>query len=106
MSETEDKVILKKLREITKDKNHWSETIDYVGEKLDEEYSVEVRAKALWLLGEMGLNYPVQVKQYVEDIADYMDDNHMKLRERSLNALGRIGTVSYTHLTLPTIYSV
>lgn len=91
MSETEDKVILKKLREITKDKNHWSETIDYVGEKLDEEYSVEVRAKALWLLGEMGLNYPVQVKQYVEDIADYMDDNHMKLRERSLNALGRIG---------------
>jgi HEAT repeat protein len=91
MSETEDKVILKKLREITKDKNHWSETIDYVGEKLDKEYSVEVRAKALWLLGEMGLNYPVQVKQYVEDIADYMDDNHMKLRERSLNALGRIG---------------
>ena len=91
MSETEDKVILKKLREITKDKNHWSETIDYVGEKLDEKYSVEVRAKALWLLGEMGLNYPVQVKQYVEDIADYMDDNHMKLRERSLNALGRIG---------------
>ncbi len=91
MSETEDKVILKKLREITKDKNHWSETIDYVGEKVDEEYSVEVRAKALWLLGEMGLNYPVQVKQYVEDIADYMDDNHMKLRERSLNALGRIG---------------
>ena len=82
---------MKKLREITKDKNHWSETIDYVGEKLDKEYSVEVRAKALWLLGEMGLNYPVQVKQYVEDIADYMDDNHMKLRERSLNALGRIG---------------
>lgn len=91
MSETEDKVILKKLREITKDKNHWSESIAYVGEKLDEEYSVEVRAKALWLLGEMGLNYPVQVKQYVEDIADYMDDNHPKLRERSLNALGRIG---------------
>ena len=91
MSETEDKVILKKLREITKDKDHWSESIAYVGEKLDEEYSVEVRAKALWLLGEMGLNYPVQVKQYVEDIADYMDDNHMKLRERSLNALGRIG---------------
>lgn len=91
MSETEDKVILKKLREITKDKNHWSESIAYVGEKLDEEYSVEVRAKALWLLGEMGLNYPMQVNPYLEDIADYMDDNHMKLRERSLNALGRIG---------------
>ena len=91
MSETEDKVILKKLREITKDKDHWSESIAYVGEKLDEEYSVEVRAKALWLLGEMGLNYPMQVNPYLEDIADYMDDNHPKLRERSLNALGRIG---------------
>ena len=91
MSETEDKVILKKLREITKDKDHWSESIAYVGEKLDEEYSVEVRAKALWLLGEMGLNYPMQVNPYLEDIADYVDDNHPKLRERSLNALGRIG---------------
>jgi hypothetical protein len=91
MSETEDKVILKKLREITKDKDHWSESIAYVGEKLDEEYSVEVRAKALWLLGEMDLNYPMQVNPYLEDIADYMDDNHPKLRERSLNALGRIG---------------
>lgn len=91
MSETEEKIILKKLREITKDKDHWSESIAYVGEKLDEEYSVEVRAKALWLLGEMGLNYPMQVNPYLEDIADYMDDNHPKLRERSLNALGRIG---------------
>lgn len=91
MSGTEEKIILKKLREITKDKDHWSESIAYVGEKLDEEYSVEVRAKALWLLGEMGLNYPMQVNPYLEDIADYMDDNHMKLRERSLNALGRIG---------------
>ena len=100
MSETEDKVILKKLREITKDKNHWSETIDYVGEKLDEEYSVEVRAKALWLLGEMGLNYPMQVNPYLEDIADYMDDNHPKLRERSLNALGRIGRAD-KNLILP-----
>ena len=39
----------------------------------------------------MGLNYPMQVNPYLEDIADYMDDNHPKLRERSLNALGRIG---------------
>lgn len=91
MSGTEEKIILKKLREITKDKDHWSESIAYVGEKLDEKYSVEVRAKALWLLGEMGLNYPMQVNPYLEDIADYMDDNHPKLRERSLNALGRIG---------------
>ena len=36
MSGTEEKIILKKLREITKDKDHWSESIAYVGEKLDE----------------------------------------------------------------------
>ena len=100
MSGTEEKIILKKLREITKDKDHWSESIAYVGEKLDEKYSVEVRAKALWLLGEMGLNYPMQVNPYLEDIADYMDDNHPKLRERSLNALGRIGRAD-NELILP-----
>ena len=103
MSGTEEKIILKKLREITKDKDHWSESIAYVGEKLDEKYSVEVRAKALWLLGEMGLNYPMQVNPYLEDIADiadYMDDNHPKLRERSLNALGRIGRAD-KNLILP-----
>ena len=98
MSGTEEKIILKKLREITKDKDHWSESIAYVGEKLDEKYSVEVRAKALWLLGEMGLNYPMQVNPYLEDIADYMDDNHPKLRERSLNALGRIGRADNVRL--------
>lgn len=100
MSETEEKIILKKLREIRKDRDNWIESIGYVGERIDKDYSIEVRAKALWLLGEMGLNYPMQVKQYVKDISDYMDDNHPKLRERSLNALGRIGR-SDKELILP-----
>ena len=87
----DDKVILKKLRDITKDKKCWNENIDYVAEKLDTVYSVAVRSKALWLLGEMGLMHPEEIKRYVEDIAGYLDDGSPKLRERSANAIGRIG---------------
>ena len=52
----EDKETLKKLREITKNKENWGEVIDDVANKLNENHSVIVKAKFLWLLGEMGLN--------------------------------------------------
>ncbi|ORX64229.1 ARM repeat-containing protein [Anaeromyces robustus] len=65
--------------------------IDDVALKLNENYSVNVKAKVLWILGEMGLNYPVQIKVYIEDIAGYLKNSHPKLRERAVNALGRIG---------------
>ena len=51
-----DKEILKELSVITKDKVHWNTTIDDVAAKLGEQYSADVKAKALWLLGEMGLH--------------------------------------------------
>ena len=56
-----DKEILKELSVITKDKVHWNTAIDDVAAKLGEQYSADVKAKALWLLGEMGLQYPLQV---------------------------------------------
>lgn len=59
--------------------------------KLNENHSVIVKAKILWLLGEMGLNYPKQVEAYIIDIAFCLDDEHLKIRERAVNALGRIG---------------
>ena len=31
------------------------------------------------------------MKEYIGKIAEYMENKHPKLRERSLNALGRIG---------------
>ena len=96
----EDKEILKELREITKTKENWGEVIDDVANKLNENHSVIVKAKILWLLGEMGLNYPLEVKKYVADIADYIDDDCPKLRERSVNALGRIGRAD-KHLIAP-----
>ena len=52
MSETE---LYKKLGQLTKDKSRWEENIPYVSSLLSHE-SVKIRAKALWLLGEMGLS--------------------------------------------------
>lgn len=90
-NDMDDKVILNELRDITKDRGCWKANISDVVEKLDTDYSVAVRAKALWLLGEMGLMYPEEIEGYVEDIASYLDDDSPKLRERSANAIGRIG---------------
>ena len=86
-----NKAILAELRAITKDKAHWQTAIDDVAARLGERYSAEVKAKALWLLGEMGLQYPAQAQSYIEQIAGYLDSGNPKLRERAVNALGRIG---------------
>ena len=91
MLKEDEREALKELRNIQKDKESWKGNIDLVAERLDEDYSVNVKAKALWMLGEMGLLYPQEVKPYVGEIAGYMEDNDSKLRERSINALGRIG---------------
>ena len=91
MPERDEKEILKELREIQKSNEDWEDNIDNVAEKLNENYSVNVKAKALWILGEMGLRYPQQVETHIEQIAGYLEDNHPKLRERSINSLGRIG---------------
>lgn len=87
----DDKEILKELRKITKNKENWNTVIDEVATKLNGNYSVDVKSKVLWLIGEMGLNNPVKIKKYVVDIATYLKDDSPKLRERSVNALGRIG---------------
>ena len=88
-----DKEILKELRDITKNKEDWKSNIDDVAARLNENSSVAVNAKALWLLGEMGLKYPLEIEDYIEDIVYYMENENPKLRERSANAIGRIGRV-------------
>ena len=99
-NDMDDKVILKELRDITKDRGCWKANIGDVAEKLDTDYSVAVRAKALWILGEMGLMYPEEIEGYVEDIAGYLEDDSPKLRERSANAMGRIGRAN-PNLVIP-----
>ena len=87
MTESE---LYRELGFLTKDKDRWEERIPYVSSLLAHE-SVKIRAKALWLLGEMGLKYPLSVRDTVPAIASFLDSPAPLLRERALNALGRIG---------------
>ena len=87
----DDKEIVKELQSITKNKENWKTNMDNVAAILNENNSTAVKAKALWILGEMGLKYPAEIEKHVPDIAGYLDRDEPKLRERSVNALGRIG---------------
>ena len=91
MNETE---LYKELGILTKDKERWEESIHYVASLLSHE-SVKIQAKALWLIGEMGLVYPQSVKAAVPVIASFLDSKVSLLRERAVNALGRIGRGDY-----------
>ena len=57
--------------------------------------SVKIQAKALWLLAEMGLAYPQSVRDAVPAIASFRNSPVPLLRERALNAIGRIGRGDY-----------
>ena len=91
MNESE---LYKKLGELTKNRNEWEESIPYVSSLLDHD-SVKIQAKALWLLGEMGLAYPISVQDSVPVMASFFDSSAPLLRERAVNAFGRIGRGSY-----------
>ena len=91
MTETE---LYKELGALTKDKDRWQESIPYVSSLITHD-SVKIQAKALWLLGEMGLSYPQSVQDAVPAIASCLDSPEPLLRERAVNALGRIGRGSY-----------
>ena len=86
--------LYKELGVLTKDKSRWEENIPYVATLLGNE-SAKIKAKALWLLGEMGLEYPSAVKDSIEAIASFCESDDPLLRERAVNALGRIGRADY-----------
>ena len=85
-----DSAKLSRLTAITKAREEWLSNIEYVGSLLDGQ-STKVTAKVLWMLGEMGLRHPENVAPYIGTIASFMESEEDLLRERSLNALGRIG---------------
>lgn len=87
MTETE---LYKSLGALTKDKEVWEENIPYVESLLTSE-SVKIKSKALWMLGEMGLAFPSSIKNSVDAIASFRNSTEPILRERAINALGRIG---------------
>ena len=82
--------LYKELGALTKEKGRWKESIPYVSSLLTHE-SIKIQAKALWLLGEMGLIYPQPVQDAVPVIVPFLDSPTPLLRERAVNALGRIG---------------
>ena len=86
--------LYKELGSLTKDKSTWEESIPYVSSLLAHD-SVKIQAKALWLLGEMGLLYPLTVQDSVPAIASFTGSPVAFLRERAVGALGRIGRGSY-----------
>lgn len=86
--------LYKELVILTKDKDKWEESATFVSSLLSHE-SEKIQAKALWLLGEMGLAYPLSVEGDVPTIASFCDSPAPLLRERAVNALGRIGRGSY-----------
>ena len=90
-----DAELYKELGALTKNKGRWQESIPYVSSLLTHD-SVKIQAKALWLLGEMGLIYPQSVQNTVPAIASFLDSPEPLLRERALNALGRIGRGCYS----------
>jgi len=86
--------LYKDLGILTKEKDRWEESIPYVSSLLTHD-SVKIQAKVLWLLGEMGLVYPQSVQYAIPAIASFLDSPEPLLRERAVNALGRIGRGSY-----------
>ena len=91
MTESE---LYKNLSTLTKSKDQWEKNIPYVASLLSSE-STKINAKALWLLGEMGLKFPLAIKDGVSAIAAFCDSAEPLLRERAVNALGRIGRGCY-----------
>ena len=91
MSESD---LYKELGKLTKDRDRWEENVPYVSSLLSYE-SEKIQAKALWLLAEMGLTYPQSVRDVVPIIASFCNNPVPLLRERAINALGRIGRSDY-----------
>ena len=86
--------LYKSLGVLTRHRELWEESIPYVASLLESE-SVRIKAKALWLLGEAGLAYPHSIKGSVAAVAAFCDSAEPLLRERAVNALGRIGRGCY-----------
>ena len=91
MTESE---LYKELGALTRDRTRWESAIPVVASLLAGE-SLKIQAKALWLLGEMGLKHPARIGEHVPRIASFLDSPEPLLRERAVVALGRIGRVDY-----------
>ena len=86
--------LYRQLGKLTKNRDEWETNIPYVSSLLRSD-SVKIKAKALWLLGEMGLVFPSLIEEHVPAVASFCSSADPLLRERAVNALGRIGRSNY-----------
>ncbi len=91
LTETE---LYKKLGILTKNQAEWEQNIPSVHSLLRAD-STKIQAKALWLLGEMGLKYPHNIAECVPVIADFLNSQDALLTKRAINAFGRIGRADF-----------
>lgn len=91
--------IYRELGALTKKTDEWEARVPYVASLLSSD-SVKIRAKALWLLGETGLKHPLSVQAHIPAIAAFRDSAEPVLRERAINALGRIGRGDFSLIEL------
>lgn len=87
--------LYKTLGALTKNKDEWERNIPYVAALLEHD-SPKIKAKTLWLLGEMGLQHPDKISACVPAVAGFLNSGDPLLRERALNALGRIGRADFS----------
>ncbi|MBR5618657.1 MAG: HEAT repeat domain-containing protein, partial [Clostridia bacterium] len=69
MTESE---LYRALGSLTKNTAEWEAAVPFVSSQLASD-SVKIRAKALWLLGEMGMKFPSSVQDHVPAIASFLD---------------------------------
>lgn len=90
-----DEKLYRELGKLTNDKKRWKQNIPHVASLLENQ-SPKITAKAMWLLGEMGLMFPQEIAPYIKSVASFIASENDLLRERSANALGRIGRVDFS----------
>lgn len=86
----DEKEVYQKLICLAKFKDNSDAIISKVAEYIDYSSS-KVRAKVLWMLGELGLRNSQRVKPYISKIAEELKNHDSKIRERAVGTLGRIG---------------
>ena len=96
MTESE---LYKELGKLTKDREKWPESVPYLSTLLTHE-STKIKAKAIWMLGEIGLVYPHLISDVVPSIYSFCKSSEPLLRERAVNALGRIGRGCFSNIEM------
>lgn len=89
--------LYRELGVLARNKERWEGSIPSVAALL-ERNSLKIKAKALWLLSEMGLAFPEAIGGSVASVASFFDSPEPLLRERAVNAIGRIGRGCFQHI--------